>query len=75
MDACQSSDLQAVWDKYETKIKVAKADHKGGAYCQGDNIYVNIALMQRAVLGAPRMRQPSMKAAMPLMALRPNLEV
>ena len=43
VDACQSSDLQAVWDKYETKIKVAKADHKGGAYCQGDNIYVNIA--------------------------------
>lgn len=43
VDACQSPDLQAAWDKYETKIKVAKADHKGGAYCQGDNIYVNIA--------------------------------
>lgn len=43
VDACQSSDLQAVWDKYETKIKVAKVDHQGGAYCQGDNIYVNIA--------------------------------
>lgn len=43
VDACQSSDLQAAWDKYENQIKVAKADHKGGAYCQGDNIYVNIA--------------------------------
>ena len=42
MDACQSPDLQAAWDKYENQIKVAKADHQGGAYCQGKNIYVNI---------------------------------
>ena len=42
VDACSNPDLQAVWDKYEGKIKVAKADHTGGAYCQGDNIYVNI---------------------------------
>ena len=42
VDACQSSDLQAAWDKYENQIKVAKADHQGGAYCQGKNIYVNI---------------------------------
>lgn len=34
VDACQSPDLQAAWDKYENQIKVAKADHQGGAYCQ-----------------------------------------
>ena len=43
VDACQNSDLQTVWNKYEGKIKVAKADHRGGAYCQGDRIYLNIA--------------------------------
>lgn len=42
VDACQSPDLQAAWDKYETQIKVAKANHQGGAYCQGNSIYVNI---------------------------------
>lgn len=42
VDACPSPDLQATWDKYETKIKVAKANHQGGAYCQGNSIYVNI---------------------------------
>lgn len=41
-DACSSPDLQAVWNKYETQITVAKADHKGGAYCSGKNIFVNI---------------------------------
>ena len=42
VDACSSPDLQAVWNKYETQITVAKADHKGGAYCSGKNIFVNI---------------------------------
>lgn len=42
VDACQSPDLQAAWDKYEIQIKVAKANHQGGAYCQGNSIYVNI---------------------------------
>lgn len=43
VDACENADLRAAWDKYESKIKVAEADHKGGAYCQGNNIFVNIA--------------------------------
>ena len=43
VDACQSADLRTAWDKYEGKIKIAEAAHQGGAYCQGDNIYVNIA--------------------------------
>lgn len=42
VDACPSPDLQAAWDKYENQIKVAKANHQGGAYCQGNSIYVNI---------------------------------
>lgn len=42
VDACSSPDLQAVWNKYESQITVAKADHKGGAYCSGKNIFVNI---------------------------------
>jgi len=42
VDACQSNDLQTTWKKYESKVKVAEADHKGGAYCSGNNIYVNI---------------------------------
>lgn len=42
VDACSSPDLQAVWNKHETQITVAKADHKGGAYCSGKNIFVNI---------------------------------
>lgn len=42
VDACENADLQAVWDKYENQIKVAEAAHKGGAYCSGDNIFVNI---------------------------------
>ena len=43
VDACQSADLRTAWDKYEGKIKIAEAAYQGGAYCQGDNIYVNIA--------------------------------
>ena len=42
VDACPSPDLQTAWDKYENQIKVAKANHQGGAYCQGNSIYVNI---------------------------------
>lgn len=42
VDACENENLQKVWDAYEEKIKVAKSDHKGGAYCSGDNIFVNI---------------------------------
>lgn len=42
VDACENENLQKVWDAYEEKIRVANAHHKGGAYCQGDNIYVGI---------------------------------
>lgn len=42
VDDCPDPNLQTVWDKYEGKIKVANAKHGGGAYCQGDSIYLNI---------------------------------
>lgn len=42
VDACENENLQKIWDAYEGKIKVAEADHRGGAYCSGDNIFVNI---------------------------------
>lgn len=42
VDACQSSNLQKVWDAYEGKIKVADPHYNGGAYCSGNNIYVGI---------------------------------
>ncbi|NBI18537.1 hypothetical protein D1841_13345 [Neglecta sp. X4] len=42
VDACANPDLQTVWEKYEGQIKVADANHKGGAYCSGNNIYLNI---------------------------------
>lgn len=42
MDACENADLQKVWDAYEGKITVADPHHRGGAYCSGNNIYVNI---------------------------------
>lgn len=42
VDACENENLQKVWDAYEGKIKVAEADHRGGAYCSGDNIFLNI---------------------------------
>ena len=42
VDACENADLQKVWDAYEGKITVADPHHRGGAYCSGNNIYVNI---------------------------------
>ena len=42
VDACENPNLQKVWDAYEGKIKVADPHHNGGAYCQGDSIYVGI---------------------------------
>lgn len=42
VDACENSDLQKVWDAYEGQITVADPHHRGGAYCSGNNIYVNI---------------------------------
>lgn len=42
VDACTNPDLQAVWKKYESQIKVADANHTGGAYCSGNNIRLNI---------------------------------
>lgn len=36
--------MQAVWNKYENQIKVANANHQGGAYCSGNNIYLNIGM-------------------------------
>lgn len=44
IDACTNPDLQAVWNKYENQIKVANANHQGGAYCSGNNIYLNIGM-------------------------------
>lgn len=44
VDDCPDLNLQIVWDKYEGKIRVANAKHGGGAYCQGDNIYLNIEM-------------------------------
>lgn len=44
VDACANPDLQAIWNKYESQIKVANANHQGGAYCSGNNIYLNIGV-------------------------------
>lgn len=73
VDDCPDPNLQTVWDKYEGKIKVANAKHGGGAYCQGDSIYLNIERDGKGDRGAAPMLQPFMKAAMPLMGLRPSL--
>lgn len=42
VDACSNAKLQKVWNAYECQIKVAEAKHRGGAYCSGNNIFVNI---------------------------------
>lgn len=42
VDACESENLQKVWDAYEGKITVADPHYNGGAYCTGNNIYVGI---------------------------------
>ena len=42
IDKCDNDTLRAVWDKYEDEIRVGDAQHKGGAYCQGRSIYINV---------------------------------
>lgn len=42
VDACENPNLQKIWDNYEKQIKIGDAHHRGGAYCQGSSIYVNI---------------------------------
>lgn len=42
VDACEDENLHKVWVAYESRIKVADPQHKGGAYCSGNNIYVGI---------------------------------
>ena len=42
VDACPNPTLQKVWEKYEGQIKVADPHHNGGAYCQGNSIYIGI---------------------------------
>lgn len=42
VDNCGDSNLQKVWNHYENQVKIAEAHNKGGAYCSGNNIYVNI---------------------------------
>ena len=42
IDKCDNDTLRAVWDKYEDEIRVGDAKHKGGAYCSGRTIYVNV---------------------------------
>ena len=42
IDKCDNATLRAVWDKYEDEIRVGDAQHKGGAYCSGRSIYVNV---------------------------------
>lgn len=42
IDKCDNDTLRAVWDKFEDEIRVGDAQHKGGAYCLGRSIYVNV---------------------------------
>lgn len=74
VDACENPNLQKVWDAYEGKIKVADPHYNGGAYCSGNNIYVGINKDAKGRKYFPRILPPSMKAATPLMDLRPSLE-
>lgn len=42
VDACPSPDLQATWDKYETKTKLQRRTIKAVHTVRGNSIYVNI---------------------------------
>ena len=42
VDRCQTPALQKVWDLYEGEISVGSTRHTGGAYCQQNEIYINL---------------------------------
>lgn len=41
IDGCSDADLAAVWEKYESQIRVGNARYSGHEYCSGSSIYVN----------------------------------
>ena len=42
IDKSDNVNLKAVWDKYENELRVGDAHKKGGAYCSGRSLYLNI---------------------------------
>lgn len=39
---CSDKDCVSVWNHYESKIKVGNSKNKGGAYCNGTQIFIDV---------------------------------
>ena len=42
IDKSGNTNLKAVWDKYENELRVGDAHKRGGAYCSGRSLYLDI---------------------------------